>query len=211
VSVDRERMRAVVDSALAYARFQAHGSFERFAKFYGENLGAELGDRARRTREEERGVSDTERLIEKARKDARENMEFFPVGGEHEPYHIMGRQMERSANLMLALCDALLAFQERERGLQEPIEAALIDLQTVHEGMSDPVHDRAAFLAGVKEVAGMLAVSKQRVSDLAAEGRLPAPIARLASGPVWRQASIERFAERWDRRPGRRRVEREGG
>lgn len=38
----------IVDSALVSARFQAHSSFERFAKFYGENLGAELGARARK-------------------------------------------------------------------------------------------------------------------------------------------------------------------
>ena len=43
-----QKAREVVEGALAYARFQAHGSFERFAKFYGENLGHELGDRARK-------------------------------------------------------------------------------------------------------------------------------------------------------------------
>ncbi len=137
---------AVVDSALSYARFQAHGSFERFAKFYGESLGAELGDRARRTKGEERGVSDTERLIEEALRDARENIEFFPVGGEHEPYRVMGRQMERSANLTLALCDALSASLEREREARDALE-------TIERGSRNPNPASPSRLVNINSVA----------------------------------------------------------
>jgi len=60
-------------------------------------------------------------------------------------------------------------------------------------------------LVGVAETAQMLGVSKQRVSDLARDGRLPTPAYSLAAGPVWLASSVETFAENWDRRPGRRR------
>lgn len=58
--------------------------------------------------------------------------------------------------------------------------------------------------AGITEVAGILGVSKQRVSELRSSGRLPAPVAEIKAGPVWTVSSLERFLDQWDRRPGRR-------
>jgi hypothetical protein len=57
---------------------------------------------------------------------------------------------------------------------------------------------------GVAEVADLLGVSKQRVSQLEAVDGFPAPVARLASGPVWRVSNLQRFVEGWHRKPGRR-------
>jgi predicted DNA-binding transcriptional regulator AlpA len=57
--------------------------------------------------------------------------------------------------------------------------------------------------AGVREVAELLGVSRQRVSELRARPGFPAPVAELASGPVWKVSSLRRFLETWDRRPGR--------
>lgn len=56
---------------------------------------------------------------------------------------------------------------------------------------------------GVSEVAEFLGVSKQRVSELRETGRLPEPLSELRAGPVWPRPTIERFLERWARRPGR--------
>lgn len=61
-------------------------------------------------------------------------------------------------------------------------------------------------LVGVDEVAKMLDVSKQRASELAKHPDFPKPIARLASGPVWKKTTIARHARHWDRRPGRKKV-----
>ena len=61
-------------------------------------------------------------------------------------------------------------------------------------------------LVGVDEVAKMLDVSKQRASELAKHPDFPKPIARLASGPVWKKATIARHARTWDRRPGRKKA-----
>jgi hypothetical protein len=56
---------------------------------------------------------------------------------------------------------------------------------------------------GVTEVAGLLGVSKQRVSELRATVAFPAPIAELAAGPVWKERSLRRFVAGWERKPGR--------
>ena len=45
-----EEARAIFEGVEPHARFQAHGSLERYAKFYGENLGAEIGASARARR-----------------------------------------------------------------------------------------------------------------------------------------------------------------
>ena len=59
-------------------------------------------------------------------------------------------------------------------------------------------------LVGVKEVAGLLGVSPQRASELAKSVSFPRPVTKLASGPVWLEASIQHFASDWKRLPGRR-------
>jgi hypothetical protein len=65
---------------------------------------------------------------------------------------------------------------------------------------------------GVKEVAQLLGVSPQRVSELRATQAFPAPIAELAAGPVWKERALRRFIDTWDRRPGRpRRVKEASG
>jgi len=58
-------------------------------------------------------------------------------------------------------------------------------------------------LVGVREVAELLGVSKQRASELARSKKFPAPLTTLASGPVWTEGSVRCFAETWSRRPGR--------
>lgn len=61
-------------------------------------------------------------------------------------------------------------------------------------------------LMGVHEVAEYLGISPQQVSNMVAEGNLPTPLDRLASGPVWERAAIVEFGATWDRRPGRARA-----
>ncbi len=49
-------------------------------------------------------------------------------------------------------------------------------------------------LMGVAEVAKLLGVSSQRVSQLAAQESFPEPLARLAAGPVWERTDVEKWA-----------------
>jgi predicted DNA-binding transcriptional regulator AlpA len=54
------------------------------------------------------------------------------------------------------------------------------------------------------EVAEILGVSRQRVHQLAANHpQFPQPLYRLGVGSLWVRAAIERFAEEWERKPGR--------
>lgn len=59
-------------------------------------------------------------------------------------------------------------------------------------------------LAGTAEAAGILGVSRQRLTRVAAMDGFPRPLARLASGPVWDAAALRDFEASRDRRPGRR-------
>lgn len=54
-------------------------------------------------------------------------------------------------------------------------------------------------LAGISEIAEMLGVSKQRVTQLAASEGFPRPLERLAAGPVWRRSAVEKWAEKTGR------------
>jgi hypothetical protein len=58
-------------------------------------------------------------------------------------------------------------------------------------------------LVGVAELAEILGVSKQRISELAATEKFPRPLAQLKGGPVWDRASIGNFLQTWQRKPGR--------
>jgi transcriptional regulator with XRE-family HTH domain len=58
-------------------------------------------------------------------------------------------------------------------------------------------------LVGVAELAEFLGVSRQRASELANAREFPAPVTRLASGPLWRKSAVARFQNRWPRHPGR--------
>jgi predicted DNA-binding transcriptional regulator AlpA len=68
-----------------------------------------------------------------------------------------------------------------------------------------------AFLR-IHDVAAYLRVSRQRASRLFHEGRLPKPAEVDGVGPLWKQATIERWAERqwWDTRRWRKRPSGEG-
>jgi hypothetical protein len=64
-------------------------------------------------------------------------------------------------------------------------------------------------LAGISEVAEILGVSRQRASTLQTRAGFPAPVAVLASGPVWRAGDLGTFLETWSRKPGRPAKERQ--
>lgn len=79
------------------------------------------------------------------------------------------------------------------------IEVSAVDADILHERNERPPE---RFL-GLAEVAQLFGVSKQRVSELRATPRFPAPIAELAAGPVWKASTLGRFLESWERKPGR--------
>lgn len=54
-------------------------------------------------------------------------------------------------------------------------------------------------LMGAQEIARLLGLSRQRVSQLTSEPGFPKPVAVLARGQVWETADVER----WARKQGR--------
>jgi hypothetical protein len=63
-------------------------------------------------------------------------------------------------------------------------------------------------LVGIREIAGLLDVTPQRVSALCRSGSFPLPAAELRAGPVWTAMSVRRFVDEWKRQPGRPRLNR---
>lgn len=102
-----------------------------------------------------------------------------------------------------------------ERGTELIIELAaqaglpawpLVRVEAVRGDVLDEDLTRPSIPALVSgpEAAQILGVSKQRVHQLAAtHADFPRPLYELAAGKLWDRAAMERFAEEWDRRPGR--------
>ena len=60
-------------------------------------------------------------------------------------------------------------------------------------------------MVAIREIADMLGVSTQRVSRIIQTHEdFPAPEAELSIGKVWLRSSVEEWAQRWNRAPGRR-------
>jgi prophage regulatory protein len=49
-------------------------------------------------------------------------------------------------------------------------------------------------LVGVREIADMFGVSRQRASQLGSKDDFPTPTAVLASGPIWNRSDVEEWA-----------------
>lgn len=58
-------------------------------------------------------------------------------------------------------------------------------------------------LAGLAEVASLAGVSRTRAGQLANHPDFPEPVQRLAMGPVWLEADVQKFLDT-ERKPGRR-------
>lgn len=85
-----------------------------------------------------------------------------------------------------------------------PGEVISIEVMTPEE--QDRRLDLPTFppLAGSAEASEILGVSKQRLAVLRMRDDFPAPVATLASGPVWRAGDLSTFALGWQRKPGRK-------
>jgi hypothetical protein len=82
----------------------------------------------------------------------------------------------------------------------EPVAVEVLTTAEQDRQLAEPAFPE---LAGVSEIAELLGVSRQRASSVQHLEAFPAPVAELRSGPVWRKADLTRFAETWERKPGR--------
>jgi len=80
---------------------------------------------------------------------------------------------------------------------------ALPSNEVISEGVIDTRYTTPELdLVGSKEVAALLNVSRQRVTERRAEGRLPEREIQLAATPVWSKWAIDRFVMGWRRKLG---------
>ena len=61
-------------------------------------------------------------------------------------------------------------------------------------------------LMSATEIADELGVRRQRVHQLRSLAAFPAPLAELRGGAVWDAAAVRKFAQGWERKPGRPRI-----
>ncbi len=105
--------------------------------------------------------------------------------------------------------EALARADERYRKLLVEIgvgpvgDVIYAEVMTTEEQDYRLEHPDEPELAGVQEVAALLGVSKQRVSELRNREGFPTPLSTLAAGPVWDARSLRRFLDSWPRTPGR--------
>lgn len=112
----------------------------------------------------------------------------------------------KTAVAALARARQALTSALRKVGFQDTVSLVRVEVETMKDLDRRLQESHTPEIVGVTEVAGILGVSKQRVSELARSRDFPPPIVMLAAGPVWLQSSIVQFVSRWHRRPGRRRT-----
>jgi hypothetical protein len=82
-------------------------------------------------------------------------------------------------------------------------EMGLPAYEVISEGIIDARYWTSQLeVIGSKELASLLKVSRQRVAEMRAEGRLPEPAIQLAATPVWFKRTIDQFIMGWPRKPG---------
>ncbi len=96
-----------------------------------------------------------------------------------------------------------LAERTLERAYSKPLTVVDVHVRTWAEHDRELARPAFPDLVGVAELAKMLGVSKQRASEARKKAGFPAPVAELATGPVWIRANVVAFAEGWKRTPGR--------
>jgi len=105
----------------------------------------------------------------------------------------------------LALFDALSKMQGEVPHIvdSEPVGVEIVT-EAEHRRRAD--YYTMPELMSAAEIAEELGVSRQRVHQLRSTTGFPEPLADLRGGAVWDAAAVRKFAETWERRPGRPRL-----
>jgi hypothetical protein len=123
----------------------------------------------------------------------------------HHDGHLGARVWVQAPDAVAAAAIAVSVWTTAIRGVgiagSTPVQVEVTSAAEMAEQLNRP---NFPALVGVSEVADLLAVSRARASELARSAAgFPRPVAQLASGPVWLQASVLEFLSGWPRRPGR--------
>ncbi len=103
----------------------------------------------------------------------------------------------------LALFDALGKTQGEVLHLIDVGQPVAIEIVTESEHRRRAQAYTVPELMSAAEIADELSISRQRVHQLRSTAGFPEPLADLRGGAVWDAASVRRFAQTWERKPGR--------
>ena len=96
------------------------------------------------------------------------------------------------------------AEAEREERRAIAAEHPLLNTAGSSSKPDKPIRPGGPDVASYWEIANYLKVSRQRAREIAEKHPdFPRPIARLAMGPLFLMDSVKKFADGWERRPGR--------
>lgn len=101
---------------------------------------------------------------------------------------------------------APLVIEIAKRAVAEVgVVAELVKVSAVTEEQreKDALSPQLPDLVAATDVAKILGVSRQRVSQLRGHHDFPMPVVQTGAGSLWTLYAIERFMVAWDRRPGR--------
>ncbi len=137
--------------------------------------------------------------------DVLERLQRYAAAASHDAVTLSVRLSVEAASADAAMAKAVGALLTglRRTGFTKTVDIIRVEAETAEELEHRLQTEDVPQLAGVAEVARILRVSKQRVSELLKSRFFPRPIAELEASPVWRSSAIIRFAERWKRKPGR--------
>lgn len=128
------------------------------------------------------------------------------ASGSYSPHELSVRFTLASPLPARAVVEGLKLFHSalREAGIAVGEERIVdVELELAPDLDKQLLESNLPELVGVAEVAQILNVSKQRVSDLARSPDFPRPIEILAAGPIWKKSAILRHVGLWPRKPGR--------
>jgi hypothetical protein len=120
----------------------------------------------------------------------------------------MPQRGQVTLHLYLTGGDPLKATSVAYDAVVERLGRTPVGIETITESDYDLRADEPTMpeLMSAAEIGDELGVSRQRVHKLRSAPGFPAPLAELRGGAVWDAAAVRRFAEGWERKPGRPRA-----
>ena len=117
-------------------------------------------------------------------------------------FEVEGATLRQAADAALSTAATAVGAAARGAKVGRPKQIRVLSSE---DFSAEAAHPGAVEHMGIAEISALLGVSRQRVNQLINRQDFPAPVSRLAAGPVFTAASVEAFRALWEpgRRPGR--------
>lgn len=114
-------------------------------------------------------------------------------------FYVEAPTLRQAADVALRMAAGAVGGAGRGAKVGRPKQIRVLSSE---DFLAEAAHPGAAEHMGIAEISALLGVSRQRVGQLITRKDFPAPVSRLAAGPVFTAASVEMFKALWE--PGRR-------